>query len=345
MRKPNGYGSVVKLSGKRRKPYAFRITDGWELNKKGIMAPKYKYLEYFETVREASEYQAAFNSGHTVKEHIAINKTHTVAELYEIWSNKAYSKLGYGCISSYKTAFKKIEPMYSRRIDSIKIHEWQEILDKYSEKSMSTVNNIKIVIGNIYETAIKMEEITTNVTPHLDGEHIEKETSIHKEFSRDEIALIWKHTDDYNIRVILIMIYTGMRITELLILKTKNVNIDKKYMIGGIKTKAGKNRIIPISDKIMPFIKEIYDPESELFIGKKYNYNSFMDDIWNPAMETYHLDHLPHDTKHTCATLLDRAGVNENCRKMILGHQREGVTDLIYTHKDIVDLLDAINRI
>ena len=108
MRKPNGYGSVVKLSGKRRKPYAFRITDGWELNKKGIMSPKYKYLEYFETVREASEYQAAFNSGHTVKEHIAINKTHTVAELYEIWSNKAYSKLGYGCISSYKTAFKKI---------------------------------------------------------------------------------------------------------------------------------------------------------------------------------------------------------------------------------------------
>ena len=75
MRKPNGYGSVVKLSGKRRKPYAFRITDGWELNKKGIMSPKYKYLEYFETVREASEYQAAFNSGHTVKEHIAINKT------------------------------------------------------------------------------------------------------------------------------------------------------------------------------------------------------------------------------------------------------------------------------
>lgn len=33
MKLPNGYGSVVKLSGKRRKPYIVRKTVGWHYDK------------------------------------------------------------------------------------------------------------------------------------------------------------------------------------------------------------------------------------------------------------------------------------------------------------------------
>ena len=33
MKLPNGYGSVVKMSGKRRKPYMVRKTIGWHLDK------------------------------------------------------------------------------------------------------------------------------------------------------------------------------------------------------------------------------------------------------------------------------------------------------------------------
>ena len=33
MKLPNGYGSVVKLSGKRRNPYLVRKTNGWRLDK------------------------------------------------------------------------------------------------------------------------------------------------------------------------------------------------------------------------------------------------------------------------------------------------------------------------
>ena len=31
MRLPNGYGSISKLSGKRRKPWIVRITDGFDI--------------------------------------------------------------------------------------------------------------------------------------------------------------------------------------------------------------------------------------------------------------------------------------------------------------------------
>lgn len=50
----------------------------------------------------------------------------------------------------------------------------------------------------------------------------------------------------------------------------------------------------------------------------------------------------PHDTRHTCATLLDGAEVNDNARKMILGHARGDVTNGVYTHKTLRQLRKAI---
>ena len=38
--------------------------------------------------------------------------------------------------------------------------------------------------------------------------------------------------------IILIMIYTGLRPTELLEIQTENVHLNEKYMVGGMKTKA-----------------------------------------------------------------------------------------------------------
>ena len=48
MRRPNGSGAIIKLSGKRRRPYAVRIFDGIELKPDGNGKQKYKYLGYFE---------------------------------------------------------------------------------------------------------------------------------------------------------------------------------------------------------------------------------------------------------------------------------------------------------
>lgn len=42
---------------------------------------------------------------------------------------------------------------------------------------------------------------------------------------------------------------------------------------------------------------------------------------------------------------MDRAKVNENCQKSILGHEKEGTTNKIYVEKDLQDLLEAINSI
>ena len=49
MRRPNGSGTIAKLPGNRRKPYAVKITTGW--TEKGTQ--QYKYISYHKSYKEA----------------------------------------------------------------------------------------------------------------------------------------------------------------------------------------------------------------------------------------------------------------------------------------------------
>ena len=84
MRLPNGYGSVVKLSGKRRRPYAARITTGRKKTEKGYVQT-YKYLDYFEKQKEAHAFLADYNSGKVVPEHQSFAEIPTFEEVYDKW--------------------------------------------------------------------------------------------------------------------------------------------------------------------------------------------------------------------------------------------------------------------
>ncbi len=47
MRLPNGFGSVSKLPGNRRKPYRARVTVGWETDKAaGTIKQRFKTIGY-----------------------------------------------------------------------------------------------------------------------------------------------------------------------------------------------------------------------------------------------------------------------------------------------------------
>ena len=57
------------------------------------------------------------------------------------------------------------------------------------------------------------------------------------------------------------------------------------------------------------------------------------------------MDHRPHDTRHTFASLMDSAGANKLCIKRIMGHSSPDITDNVYTHKTIQELIEAIDLI
>ena len=79
MKLPNSYGSVIKLGGKRRKPYAVRISKLVE-DDTGKVKRKYTYLAYFSKPEMAYTYLAEYNSGAVVPEHMKYSDSPTFAE-------------------------------------------------------------------------------------------------------------------------------------------------------------------------------------------------------------------------------------------------------------------------
>lgn len=84
MKMPNGYGSVVKLSGARRKPWAVRVSY-LEEQDNGTVKRKQKYLAYFAEQKHALTYLAEYNNGAVVKEHQKYTDVPTFAEMFDKW--------------------------------------------------------------------------------------------------------------------------------------------------------------------------------------------------------------------------------------------------------------------
>jgi integrase len=120
-------------------------------------------------------------------------------------------------------------------------------------------------------------------------------------------------------------------------------------MVGGLKTAAGRNRTIPIADKILPFIQAMYNPDNKFLVTNKgrqlpYSTLRYHWDL-SDVLKSLPNRHLPHDGRHTCASMLANAGVDLKIIQLILGHSSKSITEEVYTHKTLEQLITAINLI
>ena len=335
MRKPNGYGSIKKLSGNRRRPFVFVITQ------EGKQRP----VEYFETQIEAEIYQADYNKVH--KQRSLPGHKITFAEVFHRWlpAHIADAEPAQTTIANYHNAFRHCQQLHELPITDIKHADYQRVIDTMKKERLSyaSLKKVRSLISLLLKFAIEYEIVNKNYAPLL---KIGKNRPVrpHKPFSRQQINRLWEY-DVSGVDAILMLLYTGMRVGELLVLEKRNVNLRQRFIrITKSKTAAGI-RIIPIHSRIFPLIEKrmaapgIYllaDPE-----GGHYNYSRFCS-LWNRVMVTIHARHTTHDCRHTVATLLDNAGANENAKRRILGHASGDVTDRVYTHKNLRQLRKAI---
>lgn len=147
--------------------------------------------------------------------------------------------------------------------------------------------------------------------------------------------------------MLLILLYTGIRVQELLILETSNVHLDEHYFITGVKTDAGKSRIIPIHDNLMPIMQTHFNPDSFYFWDVQGSQRIYQTLRWrfDRYLKQLNMNHLPHDTRHTAATLMHNAGVEEMYIKLIIGHRLDDITQRVYIHSNPNRLVEEINKV
>lgn len=346
MRLPNGYGSVYKLSGKRRLPYIARITEGWTDDGKQIL----KTIGYYKTKQDGLDALADYHKNPYDLDLSSITFEEVwykeVKELEKLVDN---NKMTQGNLDSLNFAFyNHLQLLHKDKLMELKFRKMQEIIDNATvrntdkELSYSGKGYLKTVCVKVYDYAIDMLEMPiTNQAKRLSVGSKGISTK-HVPFTDEEISILWGLQYNDLVKITLIWLYTGLRPNEIFKTKRDNIYLEEKYFITGSKTEAGKNRIIPIHRKIEHLIKYFYLKDEIFNIYKDYNkvkreFNKLMDDLG--------MNHTPYDCRHTFITKMKKANTNEYLLKRIVGHSIQDLTEKTYTHRDIEELLFEINKI
>lgn len=333
MKHPNGYGSVVKLSGNRRRPYCARKTEGFD--ERGF--PIYKPIGYYIKREDALMALAEYNRN---PYDIDLSKI-TMQEIFERWSARDFSKMSASSASSHKAAMKHCQSLSSMPYKSIKAFQMQEMIDGCGH-GYSTQGAIKNLFGKLDLYAMELDIITKKNSELIHAAPIPPTSKL--PFTKEEIDLAWKYQDEEYADTVLMLIYSGFRINELLNIETENVNLEEKWFKGGLKTRAGKNRVVPIHPLIFDMVKVRASEGNKYLIslnGKKVSQSQYYV-FWNTFMEAHGMNHTPHECRHTFRSLLDSAGANKKCIDMMMGHTSKDVGERIYTHKTLQELAEAL---
>ena len=336
MKLANGSGSIVKLGGNRRKPYAVRITEGWKDGKQVR-----KYIGYYEDQPSALQALAEY---HKTGYDVDLSKL-TLQEVFDRWIVKIEAKnLSSTVVKGHLMASKRFGWLGKKQFKTLKTDHLQDWLNGLDLKPGSK-RKVKQTMNQLYEYAITNDIVNKNYASSLEvNGKIEKTGS---PFTPEELNVLWEHSDHDYIQDILILVYTGARIGELLEITKEDIHFDEGYMIGGNKTEAGRNRVIPIHNRVMPFIKQ--KTENSRYIvhmkrGTPIEYPAAKQ-RFERIMKKFGWEHKLHDTRKTAVSLMHSAGIPmETIRKMV-GHSNKGVTESVYLYKTPKELVEAINKI
>ena len=321
-----------------------------------------KPIGYYATRQEAMIALADYN-----KSPYDIDKRNTTfGDVYEILLQEKFSKMKDSARAGYTGSYKKCDEIKDIRMSELRKAHMQKIIDDHADKSKSLQANIIKLFNAIYKFAMENDICEKNYAEFVTISS-EKESKEKVPFSRDEIQVLWdnldyKHTPRsksnnalYGLQMVdsvLIMIYTGVRISELLDLKKEDIHVDERWIdLKGTKTKAAK-RIVPIHRKIIPLLeKRIADLNDDEYIftasnGNRITYKQYSDKILTLLCDTlkiYH--HTAHECRHSFATYAASSKLNPVLLKKIIGHSAQDITQDIYTHAFIEDLIEEIDKL
>lgn len=369
-RLPNGFGTISKLKNKNlRRPFRAQVCVG----KNFYGRPIYKSLKpqsSFETYNDA---YAALMEYH--KNPYDLDSDLTVEQLYEKWSEEYFKALSSSSSErTIKSAWNYCSSIYGMRTKDLRARHIKGCMEygtyivngKEKHPSPTTKTKIKSLFNLMLDYAEEHELVDKNYarTFKLADDiikDVEEEKKDHIDFTNEEMQKLWNnlYNVDY-VDVLLIQCYSGWRPQELGLLKIENVDLDNWFITGGMKTDAGKDRIVPVHPKIRSLVKYRYQEAQKL--GSEYlinctdtkthrsslklTYDKYRHRV-DKIIEQLELnpDHRAHDGRIQFATMAGDAKMNEYAVKRIMGHKIKDITENTYTKRKKEWLMEEILKI
>lgn len=350
MRLENGFGSVSKLSGKRNRPFIIKVTTGYEVNKTtGKKKQLYDIIGYCSTKKEGKDILKQYHQKGKFNQYM------TFEELFEWFKEDNYPFMSASLKAAHNAAYKACASIHKWVFGLIDLENLQDVIDTCG-KNYPTLRKIKLFLSQMYDYAIMnrlcfidMSE-GINITKYKD----KNPNSLNRDkIKKSDIEILWKKRESKYYQMILFMIYTGVRVSEMLNLKKDDINIEESYFdVVYSKTEGGIRRV-PICSKLMPYVKKWYSNEynkSEYLFctenGEHFLYRNYYDSYFIPLMEDCCMNYTPHFCRHTFISNMAEAEVNSTIIKKIVGHTHAMcLSERVYTHLDVKIMLDAVNKL
>ena len=370
-----GEGSVTY--DRRRKRYRARVTIGWETNEEtGRTKQIVKTLgSNYKTKGEATSALAEYLKN----PYDLNNKDITFEQLYKKWFDEYIDTDEHESIKyRVKAAYRYCSLIYKKKFREITIIDMKDCIykgtatcvrGKYKgEQRLASPQSkeiIKYLFNHIYDYALEARLVERNYAREftLDKKVFQEKEKNYKSkvpFSKEEIDKLWKSIEFVPFAdMIVYACYSGWRPTELIKLKIKDVDLKNGFVKGGMKTNAGKNRLVPIRPLVSSIVEKYYKEAKS--VGSDYLFNDVNNKFgiglsydqylsrFNKVMNALHFrtEITPHYTRHTFITKAKSREVNMNeyVLKIIVGHDVGDLTEHVYTHRELNDLKEEMCKI
>lgn len=326
LKRANGTGSVYKNTGRRRKP--------WVAVRNKVL------IGSFTTKAEALE-----ALGRLVDRDITDKYNMTFADVFQAWREEHYKDLTAAGKETYNRSFAVFSQLHKAKFRTLRTADFQEVIDQHFQKTHSTVSKYKQLITQMSKWAIREEIITTNFASFV---RIPSEKKKEKDiFTREEIALLEADGTE-TAQIVLMLLYTGMRIGELFSLPVTDYH--ETYVVGGEKTETGRNRVIPIRPEGRPLFAHFAETATGPLLLSGYTGNHKIDNFrkrdYYPLLDRLSIPRrTPHATRHTYASEARAAGMPPEILQEILGHANYSTTANIYVHTEVTQLVNVVETV
>lgn len=342
MKRSNGDGSVYKLNGKRRKPWAARVTIGWELNAStGKSRQIYQPIGTFATRVEA---ETALNN-YLLNPYDINAHNMTFADVYERWSAEYYATLkNESSARTYKAAYKYCEKLYHMRMRDIRVSHMQGAIND-ADVGEATKGRMKSLFNLMYKYCMIHEIVDKDYSALFVQKVGKRDKKKRIPFKNSEVQRLWQIQNFGVTDMILFSLYTGFRPSEVLLIETKYVDLNRWRIKGGMKTEAGTDRIVPIHEKIRPIVVKHYDQNNKFLFpnekGEFMTYDQYRG-RFKKVMHYLGIAHTPHEARHTFISCAKYYRMEDNLLKAVVGHKIRDVTEAVYTHRPFNDYVAAV---
>ena len=333
----NGMGTVFK----RGKSWYCEKTMGWRLREDGTRQRIKVRKGGFKTSADAWAYLPQLTAAPTV---LAPNITFMA--LYDRWLGRHSDLVTHDTLNCYKAAYKHFAPLHYVPFADIKTEALQQCIDdcplgKSSRQKMRALSSL------LYDYAMQNDLVDRNYASFL---RITGDTGDPRQpFTKEQLRLMLdKRREVPGLDYVLCLCYTGLRLNEFLSIRVEDLKSEQLpdgrtvwYIVGGSKTEAGRNRVVPIAPVILTMVQGFSILHEEYLFsptGRRITDKTFRNNIYYPALEAAGLPRLvPHCCRHTFSTLLKDVEGNKLDKMRIVGHSDEKTADH-YTHSQLSEL-------